>query len=90
MISLYCWQAPTIASRAETSLIEQQEEQVKPTCVTYKGVQDPDFRSRVWQVSAHFEQTGSDPDYGFIQVSGSGSGFSNFSVLGFDANTNIK
>jgi len=30
------------------------------------------------------------PDYGFIQVSWSGWGFSNFIVLGFDANTIIK
>jgi len=42
------------------------------------GVQDLDFRTRVRQDSAHFEQTGSDPDYGFIRVFGSGSGFSNF------------
>jgi len=53
-----------------------------------RGGQDPDFRTRVRQDSAHFEQTGSDPDYGFIQVFG--SGFSNFIVLGFDANTVIK
>jgi len=53
-----------------------------------RGVQDRDFRTRVRRDSAHFEQTGSDPDYGFIQVSG--SGFSNFIVLGFDANTIIK
>jgi len=37
-----------------------------------RGVQDPDFRTGVWQGLAHFEQIGSDPDYGFIQVSGSG------------------
>jgi len=55
-----------------------------------RGVQDPDFRTRVRQDSAHFEQTGSGQDYGFIQVSGSGSGFSNFMILGFDANTIIK
>jgi len=59
-------------------------------CSLCRGVQDQDFRTRVRQDSAHFEQTGSDPDYGFIQVSGSGSGFSNFIVLGFDANTIIK
>jgi len=53
-----------------------------------RGVQDPDFRTRVRQDSAHFEQTGLDPDYGFIQVSG--SGFSNFIFLEFDANTIIK
>jgi len=53
-----------------------------------RGVQDPDFRTRVRQDTAHFERTGSDPDYGFIHVSG--SGFSNFIVLGFDANTIIK
>jgi len=41
-----------------------------------RDVQDPDFRTRVRQDSARFEQTGSDPDYGFTQVSG--SGFSNF------------
>jgi len=43
-----------------------------------RGEPDPDFRTRIMQDSAHFEQTGSDQDYGFIQVSGSGSGFSNF------------
>jgi len=32
----------------------------------------------------------SDPEYGFILVSGAGSGFSNFIVLGFHANTIIK
>jgi len=53
-----------------------------------RGVQDQDFRTRVRQDSAHLEQTGSDPDYGFIQVSE--SGFSNFIVLGVDANTIIK
>jgi len=53
-----------------------------------RGVQDPDFRTRVRQDSAHFEQTGSDQDYGFIQVSG--SGFSNFIGLGFDASTITK
>jgi len=53
-----------------------------------KGIQDPDFRTRVRQDSAHFEQTGSDPEYGFIQVSG--SGFSNFIFLGFDANAIMK
>jgi len=37
------------------------------TCrLTNRGVQDPDFRTRVRQDSAHFEQTGLDPDYGFI------------------------
>jgi len=36
------------------------------------------IRTRIRQDSAHFEQTGSDPDYGFIQVSGSRSRFSNF------------
>jgi len=41
-----------------------------------RGVQDPVFRTRVRQGSAHFQQTGPDPDYGFIQVFG--SGFSNF------------
>jgi len=58
----------------------------------FRGVQDPDFRTRVRQDSAHFQQTGSDPDYSFIQVSRSGSvsGYSNFTVLGFDANTIIK
>jgi len=54
---------------------------------TTKGVQDPDFRTRIRQDSAQFEQTGLDPDYGFIQVSGSGSGFSNFIFLVFDANS---
>jgi len=44
------------------------------------GVQDPDFRTRVRQDSAHLKQTGSDPDYGFIQVSG--SGYSNFIFRG--------
>jgi len=53
-----------------------------------RGAQDPDFRTPVQQESAHFEQTGLDPDGSFIQVSG--SGFSNFIVLGFDANTIIK
>jgi len=33
VIPLYCWQAPTTASRVETSLIEQHEEEVRPTCV---------------------------------------------------------
>jgi len=37
---------------------------MKKAAVT--GVQDSDFRTRVRQESAHFEQTGSDPDYGFI------------------------
>jgi len=41
-----------------------------------RGVQDPDLRTRIRQDSPHFEQTGLDPDYGFIQVFGSGSGFS--------------
>jgi len=58
--------------------------------VLISGVQDPDFRTRVRQDSAHFEQTGLDPGYGFIQVSGSGPGFSNFIVLGFDTNTITK
>ena len=35
MIPLYFWQAPTTASRVETRLIEQQEEEVRPTCVAY-------------------------------------------------------
>jgi len=35
VIPLYCWQAPTTASHIETSLIEQQEEEVRPTCVAY-------------------------------------------------------
>jgi len=35
VIPLYCWQAPTIASRVETSLIQQQKEEVTPTCVAY-------------------------------------------------------
>jgi len=51
----------------------------QPWCqklVPSRGVQDPDFRTQTRQDSAHFEQTGSDQDYGFIQVSG--SGFSNF------------
>jgi len=43
-----------------------------------RGVQDPDLRTRIRQDSAHFEQTGSDQDHGFIQVSGSGSGVANF------------
>jgi len=49
-------------------------------CHCGRGAQDQDFRTRIRQDSAHFEQTGSDQDYGFIQVSGSGpgSGFSNF------------
>jgi len=51
-------------------------------------VQDPDFRTRVRQDLAHFEQTVSNPDYGFIQVSG--FGFSNFIVLGFDVKTITK
>jgi len=55
-----------------------------------RGVQDPDFRTRVRQDSAHYEQIGLDPDYGFIQVSWSGSGFSNFIFFVFDANTIIK
>jgi len=57
-----------------------------------RGVQDPNCRTRVRQDSAHFEQTGLDSDYGFIQVSGSGSGsgFSNFIFLVFDAKTTIK
>jgi len=46
------------------------------------------FRTRIRQDSAHFEQTWSDPGYGFIQVFG--SEFSNIIVLGFDANTIIK
>ena len=62
---------------------------VTPLVLT-RGLLDPDFRTRIRQDSAHFEQTGSDPDYGFIQVSGSGSGFSNIIVLGLDANTIIK
>jgi len=48
------------------------------TLSSTRGVQDLDFRTRDRQDSAHFEQTGSDPDYGFIHVFGSGSGFSNF------------
>ena len=44
--------------------------------VQRRGVRDPDFRARIRQDSAHFEQTGSDQDYGFIQVSR--SRFSNF------------
>jgi len=51
--------------------------------VSGRGVQ-ADFRTRIRQDSAHFQQNGSDPDYGFIQ------GFSNFIFLGFDANTIIK
>jgi len=47
-------------------------------------VQEQDFRTRVRQDSAHFEQTGSDPDYGFIEISGSGSGILNFIFLDFD------
>jgi len=35
VIPLFCWQAPTTGSRVETSLIEQQEEEVRPTCVAY-------------------------------------------------------
>jgi len=46
--------------------------------LSVQGVQDPDIRTRIQQDSAHFEQTGSDQDSGFIQVSGSGSGLSNF------------
>jgi len=53
-----------------------------------RGVQDPGLRTRIRQDSAHFEQTGSEPDYGFVQVSG--SGFSNFIFWGFGANTIIK
>jgi len=56
-----------------------------PVC---RGAQNQDIRTRVLQDSAHFEQSGSDPVYGFIEVSG--SGFSNFIVLGFDANTIMK
>jgi len=58
----------------------------KPT----RGIQDPVFKTRVLKDSAYFEQTGSDPVYSFIQVSRAGSGFSNFIVLGFDANTITK
>jgi len=53
-----------------------------------RSLQDPDFRTRVRQDSAHFEQTGSNPDAGSIQVAG--SGFSNLFFSGFDANTIIK
>jgi len=35
VIPLYCCQAPTTASRVETSTIEQQEEEARPTCVAY-------------------------------------------------------
>jgi len=35
VIPLYCCQAPTTASRVETSPIEQQEEEARPTCVAY-------------------------------------------------------
>jgi len=35
VIPLYCWQEPTTASRVETSLIEQQEEEVRLTYVAY-------------------------------------------------------
>jgi len=55
-----------------------------------RGVQDPDFRTRVRKDSAHFEQTRSDLDYGFVQVSGSGSRFSNFLFFGFDSKTIIQ
>jgi len=44
--------------------------------VETRGTQDPDFRTLIWEDSPHFERTGSDQDYVFIQVSG--SGFSNF------------
>jgi len=37
-----------------------------------RGVQEPDFRTRIWKDSAHFQQTGSDQGYSFFQVSGSG------------------
>jgi len=53
------------------------------------GVQDPDFRTRNGQDSTHFERTGSDQNYGFIQVSGSGVGFSNF-IFGIWRQHNLK
>jgi len=43
-----------------------------------RSVEDPDFRTRIRQDSAHFEEIGSDQYFGFIQVSRSESGFSNF------------
>jgi len=49
---------------------------VRSSMVRDRGVQDQDFRTRIRQDSAHFEQTESDQDYGFVQVAG--SGFSNF------------
>jgi len=39
------------------------------------------FRTRIRLDSTHFEQTESDQEYGFIQVSGSGSRFSNISGI---------
>jgi len=50
-----------------------------------RGVKGQDFRTRIRQASAYFEQTVLGPDYGFIQVSR--SGLSNFIVLGLDAKT---
>jgi len=55
--------------------------------VITRGVQDPDFRTRIRQDSAHFEQTGSDQDYVFFKYQDKDF---QISFLEFDANTIIK
>jgi len=59
-------------------------------CCHHQRCTGSGFQDSRRQDSAHFQQTGSDPDYVFFQLSGSGSGFSNIIVLGFDANTITK
>jgi len=80
----------TVVFKMLTSTMKQKQLATKSghgseVCCTGTG-----FRTQVRQDSAHFEQNESDADSGFIQVSGSRSGFSNFIVLGFDANTIVK
>ena len=70
---------PVVEEKQNNHIGVQRDRRTVGTWVLTIGVQDPDFRTGTRQDSAHFEQTGSDPDYGFIRfIQVSGSGFSKF------------